>query len=111
MELRKPRVDIIRLDAVCAEVHFSWQAFDLPPGAELRGRFVGPRCALSHTIEIAYPLRPVPGRLGVFSCIVPEPSLWEPASPFLYEAIMEVWHEGTCIATQATPVGLRIGHA
>ena len=110
MELPKPQVDIVRLDAVCAEVHFIWPIADLPPGALLKGRFVGPRCALANTVEIAHPLRPVAGRPGAMSVIVPEPSLWGPQCPFLYEAVVELWYEGECVATQVTHVGLRIGH-
>jgi hypothetical protein len=67
----------------------------IAPTTELRGRFAGPTCPFAATIEVAYPLSPLPasGALaGRF--IVPEASLWEPECPFLYCGAVELWEDG-----------------
>jgi hypothetical protein len=66
---------------------------------EVRGRLMGPRCRFSTTVEIAYPLRTF-GRKPeglpelTMRVIIPEASLWEPQSPFLYEGPIELWEDG-----------------
>jgi len=32
------------------------------PEAEVRGRLMGPRCLFAETVEVAYPLRPLPAK-------------------------------------------------
>jgi hypothetical protein len=70
---------------------------------EVRGRIVGPRCAYSTTVEVAYALQPsieriqeIIERTGMIPmrCIIPEPNLWEPECPFLYEVVAELWQDG-----------------
>ena len=51
-------------------------------------RLLGPRCRFASTVEVAYWFRPAPGLPGTLRAIVPEPTLWDPESPFLYEAIV-----------------------
>lgn len=77
------------------------------------GRLVGPRCRYASTIEVAHYLRPMPG--GEQRVIIPEPSLWEPESPFYYEAILEVGAPPTSVRRRhglrslaLTPSGVRI---
>jgi hypothetical protein len=67
---------------------------------EVRGRLTGPRCLYASTVEVAYPLAIVPDMesadkeiTGRF--IVPEPSFWEPETPFLYQASIELMHAGS----------------
>jgi hypothetical protein len=71
-----------RLDPMRAEVRLRLHSPDSP--GELRGRLMGPRCRFTTTIEVAYPFRPL-ATPGEYAAIVPDPSLWEPAKPFLYE--------------------------
>jgi hypothetical protein len=70
----------------------------IAPGTEVRGRFIGPHCRYAGTVEVAYPLRPIPGSDAVEQLtarvVIPEPSLWEPESPFLYQGIVELWQDG-----------------
>lgn len=76
----------------------------LTPATEVRGRLMGPRCPYADTVEVAYALRPLPpSRAGQVSpaadgitlrVIIPEASLWEPESPFLYEGPVELWQDG-----------------
>jgi hypothetical protein len=63
-----------------------------PTEAEIRatgddlvaGRLMGPRCPYASTVEVAYYFKSLPG--GGLRTLVPEPSFWDPQSPFLYEA-------------------------
>ena len=70
------------------------------PATEVRGKLVGPRCRGVTTVEVAYPFRPVvrtddAGDLGLTcTAVVPEPNLWTPTTPFVYEAIVELWQDG-----------------
>src|SRR5207249_10692960 len=62
---------------------------------ELRGRLMGPRCRFASTVEVAYPLRPRSGPTGRddlrgLRVLIPEPSYWDPESPFLYEGTLDV---------------------
>jgi hypothetical protein len=69
-------------------------------GTELRGRLTGPRCAYAATVEVAYPLLPLPpgaraeGDGLTRRAVIPEASLWEPQSPFLYSGPVELWQDG-----------------
>lgn len=79
---------------------------------EVHGRLMGPRCLYASTVEVAYPLRPF-GRLPdgwsplARRVIVPEASLWEPESPFLYQGPVELWQDGACCDRISISRGLR----
>jgi hypothetical protein len=81
-----------------AEVHVLVTPEDRTPTTEVRGRLMGPNCPYGSTVEVAYPLRPLPGAAAgdALACrvIIPEPSLWEPESPFLYRGPVELWQDG-----------------
>ncbi len=66
------------------------------PQTEVRGRVVGPRCPGRSTIEVAYPLRPLPSQRQdavAARVVIPDPSLFRPDSPFQYEGQIELWDE------------------
>src|SRR4051794_11727281 len=71
-----------RLDPAEAEVR-------IYGAADVSGRFMGPRCHYASTVEVAYYVKPLPSVDGA-RVIVPEPSYWEPQTPFLYEAILQI---------------------
>ncbi len=80
--------------------------------AEVRGRLMGPRCHYSRTVEIAYPLRPLAGpaheaRSRSFRVVIPEASLWDLQSPFLYEGPVELWQGGQRLEKAWISHGLR----
>lgn len=82
---------------------------------EVRGRLVGPRCQYAATIEVAYPMRPhrpAPGSTPAVCArlVIPEPSLWEPASPFLYEGAVELWEHGVLQDRRPVRRGFRALH-
>ncbi|HWG46365.1 MAG TPA: hypothetical protein VN688_26620 [Gemmataceae bacterium] len=71
------------------------------PTTEIRGRLMGPRCPYASTVEVAYPLRPLPPHRtspqsigATMRVVIPEASLWEPESPFLYQGPIELWQDG-----------------
>jgi hypothetical protein len=80
------------LDPAQAELWVAVEAEHVTATTELRGRLMGPRCLYAATVEVAYPvrpyLRPLTGRV-----VIPEPCLWEPQSPFLYQGNVELWED------------------
>ena len=52
------------------------------------------------TVEVAYPLRPFepkPADTQLAARVaIPEPSLWQPEHPFVYDAVIELWQNGQC---------------
>jgi hypothetical protein len=79
------------------------------PRAEVRGRLMGPQCPFASTVEIAYPLRPLPGGDELAArVVIPEPSLWDPQSPFLYEGPVELWEDGRRSEVVRVRHGLRV---
>jgi hypothetical protein len=88
-------------DPAQAELWLSVHVSEPASGLEVRGRLVGPRCPYATTVEIAYPLRPLPeplraGTTFTHRVVIPEASLWDPQSPFLYHGVIELWQDGTC---------------
>jgi hypothetical protein len=97
-----------------AEVWINVEPEQRTPATELRGRLMGPRCLYSSTIEVAYPLRPLPPdqqqpQAGAFTqrIVIPEPSFWEPQCPFLYQGPIELWQDGQRCEQVMVSHGLR----
>src|SRR5262249_10780296 len=114
MNNRIRRVEVRDRSAVPAEAEV-WVTVvpeQITPTTEVRGRLMGPRCPYASTVEIAYPLRPLP-RLGVVGSglvrrlVIPEASLWDPESPFLYQGPVELWQDGRRCDQVAVSRGLR----
>jgi hypothetical protein len=87
---------LLRLTPVEAEIEFTFSGGP----AEFRGRLMGPTCAVTTTIEVAYHVRA--NRVKI-----PEPAWWDPQSPFLYRGPIEVWRDGGRIETARVQIGLR----
>jgi hypothetical protein len=87
---------LLRLTPVEAEIAFTSSG----DTAEIRGRLMGPTCAVTTTIEVAYHIRD--NRV-----IIPEPAWWDPQSPFLYHGPAEVWHGGERLESTRVQIGLR----
>src|SRR5262249_20125983 len=104
----------MRLDPAEAEVWFSVYPAALTTTTQVHGRLMGPACAYSTTVEVAYPLREhkreyeQEGRPHLnHRVIIPEPNFWDPVSPFLYRAVLELWQDKqVCDRSQLTH-GLR----
>ena len=105
-----------------AEVWVTVHAETVTPTTEVRGRLMGPSCPYSSTVEVAYPQRPLarPAEDApplTMRVVIPEPSLWEPESPFLYQGPVELWQDGErqdratvrhgLCSSSLTPRGLR----
>jgi hypothetical protein len=93
-----------------AEVRIGLTLRGLPADAEIRGRLTGPQCPYASTVEVAYPIRmlarPAPDCLAA-RVVIPEPSLWEPACPFLYKGPVELLAEGRRLEKWQMTHGLR----
>src|SRR5689334_4063070 len=83
------------LSPVEADVRITFTFRRPVDGLEVRGRLMGPRCRYASTVEVAYPFRPLPAPQDQVALparvLIPEPSLWEPTCPFLYEGPVELW--------------------
>ena len=101
-----------RLDPAEAELRITVIPEQPAEGLEIRGRLMGPRCAYSNTIEVAYPLRPLvrggEAPVGLVKrVLIPEPSFWEPSCPFLYEGPLELLQGNDRLAQWQLSHGLR----
>jgi hypothetical protein len=103
------------LNPAQAEIRITVHAKHRAYSTEIRGRLMGPRCPYAATIEVAYPLRPLPHGAGDDSplerrVLIPEPNLWDPVSPFLYQGPLELWEEGQLCDQRTIRHGLRTLH-
>src|SRR5947209_11341595 len=103
-----------RIEPVEAEVLLSVYPEHLRSSTQVRGRLNGPRCPYTTTVEVAYPLREhsrqyeSEGEPRVLSrVLIPEPSLWDPQTPFLYEGPVELWQGGQMCQQVLIRHGLR----
>ena len=83
------KIHVRRLDAILADLRIEFTG--LPVDAEVRGRLMGPRCPGISTVEIAYHLRRL--EPSVYQVLIPEPTLWTPERPYVYEGPVE-WFTG-----------------
>jgi hypothetical protein len=81
-------VHVQRLDPILADLRLEFAG--LAEGAEVRGRLMGPRCPGITTVEIAYHVRRV--EASVYQVLIPEPTLWTPERPYVYEGPVE-WRQ------------------
>jgi Glycosyl hydrolases family 2 len=97
-----------RLDPIETELHVHVKLDELAATTEIKGRLIGPLSAHAETIEIAYALREIErSDHVVLRVVIPEPSWWEPRTPFLYEGPLELWHDGVLIERVAIRHGIR----
>jgi len=97
-----------RLDPVETELAIHVLLETLTPATELKGRLTGPRCAYSSTIEIAHSVRKIQRSDHIeLRVSIPEPSWWEPETPFLYAGSIELWHDGEFCQRIAIAHGIR----
>jgi len=101
-----------RLTPVEAEVCIRLIPEYVTSATELRGRLMGPRCRFAATVEVSYPVRPhshvSAGSEGLAGrVVIPEASLWDPQSPFLYEGSIELWQDGQLCQRATVSHGLR----
>jgi hypothetical protein len=110
------RIEVIdhSLDPISAEVWISVLPELQTATTEVRGRLMGPCCLYSSTVEVAYPLRPLPPQQKpptladlTVRAAIPEASLWEPQCPFLYQGPIELWEDGQCCDRVLLRHGLR----
>jgi hypothetical protein len=86
------------LTPTLAEVWITAVSQDLLGDQEMRGRLIGPQCHYASTVEVAYQVQPQPRQPDKPTAItgrvvIPEPSLWEPETPFLYRGPVTVWKQ------------------
>jgi len=104
-----------RLDPVESEVWITVIPEELSETTRVGGRLMGPRCLYSSTVEVAYPLRPWKqqdeendAKSLTLRVVIPEASLWEPESPFLYQGPVELWQNEELCERVPLSHGLRV---
>jgi hypothetical protein len=117
MENRIQRVQVHdhRLSPAEAEAWITVVPAQRKPTLEVRGRLMGPRCAYTSTVEVAYPLRPSlraydPEEIPRLSTrvVIPEPSWWDLECPFLYQGPVELWDGSKCLDQIQVSHGFRV---
>jgi hypothetical protein len=75
----------------------------------IKGRLLGPRCPGITTVEIAYPLVQIEscGMTAKFIGVIPEPNLWTPEAPFVYELTVQVRDAGKLTDMRRSVLTLR----
>jgi beta-galactosidase/beta-glucuronidase len=74
----------------------------------LSGTLQGPYCETARTLPAKIPFRDVtPKENGVAVAIVPDPCVWSPELPHLYQADVEAKQGGRVIAEYHGMIGLR----
>ncbi len=87
------------LDPIQAELWVRVEVASCTESTDIRGRLTGPRCDGVDTVEVAYPLRPLAGpqegrgNILIRRVVIPEPNFWTAETPFLYEAVVELWED------------------
>ena len=106
--IREVQVRDVRLDPYESEVRVTVVPEHVAPTTEVRGRLVGPRSAYARTLEVAYPLRALPpSPPPACRVVIPEPTFWDPETPFLYEVRVELWEESQLVDRAEAVHGLR----
>jgi hypothetical protein len=74
----------------------------------LHGILRGPFCETARTLPADIPFRDLgPGGIGVARAIVPDPCVWSPELPHLYQVDVEARQGGKLIAEYHGQIGLR----
>src|SRR5437588_4159307 len=111
--IRNFRISNDSVNPAEAGISISVQPEQMTSTTQVRGRVVGPHCVYSSTVEVAYPMREVarqyekydvPGL--ILRVVIPEPCLWDPQSPFIYEVTVELWQSGQLCDQVRTSHGL-----
>jgi hypothetical protein len=88
-----------RVDPLQADVRIEVVPEKMTEHTEVRGNLIGPRCISTTTIEISYPMREESRTESsiVLRVIIPEPSLWDPVTPFVYEGRLTLRENGHAV--------------
>jgi hypothetical protein len=113
--IKSIRLHEIRVDPAESELFLSVFPEQVTENTQVSGRLIGPRCRYSTTVEVAYPMREssrshASGEIPRITVriIIPEASLWDPESPFIYEGPLELWEKGNCVDRLQIKHGLRV---
>src|SRR5262245_1941103 len=110
--IRDIRIEQRRLNLAEAELLVTVEVDGGGPATEVRGRWVGPRCAGRSTVDVAYPMQPLPADATQpgqrFRVIILEPAMWSAGTPFLYDATIELWDAGQRVERRVSEHGFRM---
>jgi len=109
MKIAGQTFGIIRATSAVAEFLVHVQIGGPASGCTVTGRAVGPRCEGVSTVEVAYPLRVLEMRDTTVSlrCVIPEPNLWKPETPFTYAVSVELRANGVVVDSRISTLALK----
>jgi len=80
-----------------------------PGKSRLMGHIVGPRCDFARTLPAKIPLRSGDASSGLkCEAVIPDPCLWTPQLPMLYDVYVELRQDGNLVATAQRPLAIRM---
>lgn len=86
----------------------AWLPSAVESDVQLTGSVLGPHCEFARTLPATVPLRPTAASSGVQSvAVVPDPCLWTPELPMLYDVRVELRLGGDVVATAQRPLAIR----
>jgi len=105
MKIQQVMVQQKRLSSAEAELLVFVSVDSIEDSTALHGGLVGPTCPGVETVQISYPLKPVASEgdkrnMLAGRIIIPDPNLWSPKQPLVYEGTVELWQGGKCVEVQ-----------
>ena len=86
----------------------AWLPGTVENDLQLTGSVLGPHCEFARTLPATVPFRPTATSSGIQSvAVVPDPCLWTPELPMLYEVRVELRREGDVVAAVQRPLAIR----
>ncbi|MCE9531510.1 MAG: hypothetical protein K8T89_10375 [Planctomycetes bacterium] len=101
-----------RLSSAEAELWVIVHVDELKSSLEIRGQLSGPKCPNVQTVQIAYPIKGIHPKQDeknvlIGRIIIPEPNVWSPEMPFVYEGTVELWEDEKRIGDKPVRLALK----
>src|SRR5215213_1725364 len=101
-------IEIVVADATDVEARVIARYQGALQGVVLNGTLRGPFCEKARTLPAEFEFRDLSGENGTESeALVPDPCMWTPEMPHLYQADVEARHGKELVAEYHGTVGLR----
>jgi len=109
MKIVALKFEIVRATPAVAEFLAHVELDALATDCDVTGHATGPRCAGVSTVEVTYPMKvaEVGGTTVSLRCMIPEPNLWSPETPFTYATTVEIRCGGEVVAMRSGVVRFR----
>jgi hypothetical protein len=99
-------IEIIAPDVTDVEARVIARYVGTMTGVALRGTLRGPFCEKARTLPAEFVFRDT-GKKAQVETLVPDPCMWTPEMPHLYQADVEAWQGDRLVAAYHGTIGLR----